>query len=68
MSKPTANWERVGNRFYRKVQLYTSVFNQDLDLQNYLVAEAPYSGAVGTGQVLSDIGRLLIIAHSSRAR
>lgn len=47
MSKPTADWERVGDRFYRKIQLYTSVFDQDLELENYVVAGAPFSGAVG---------------------
>lgn len=48
MSKPTANWEKVGDKFYRKVQLYTAVFDQDLELDKYNVAGAPYSGAVGT--------------------
>lgn len=47
MSKPTANWEKVGDKFYRKIQLYTAVFDQDLELENYNVAGAPYSGAVG---------------------
>ena len=47
MSKPTANWEKVGDKFYRKVQLYTAVFDQDLELENYKVVGAPYSGAVG---------------------
>lgn len=47
MSKPTANWDKVGDRFYRKVQLYTDVFDADLELENYLIAGAPYSGAVG---------------------
>ncbi|TKA58749.1 hypothetical protein B0A49_08037 [Cryomyces minteri] len=46
MSKPTADWERVGDRFYRKIQLYTAVFDQDLELENYVVVGAPYSGAV----------------------
>ncbi|PSN65980.1 vacuolar protein sorting-associated protein 16 [Corynespora cassiicola Philippines] len=46
MSKPTANWEKVGDRFYRKIQLYTDVFDQDLELENYNVVGAPYSGAV----------------------
>ncbi|KAK3653986.1 Vacuolar protein sorting-associated protein 16 [Elasticomyces elasticus] len=46
MSKPTADWERVGDRFYRKTQLYTSVFNPELELENYVVTGAPYSGAV----------------------
>jgi len=47
MSKPTADWDKVGDRFYRKTQLYTSVFDQDLELENYVIAGAPYSGAVG---------------------
>jgi hypothetical protein len=47
MSKPTANWEKVGDKFYRKVQLYTAVFDQDLELEKYNVVGAPYSGAVG---------------------
>ncbi|KAL1304186.1 hypothetical protein AAFC00_000609 [Neodothiora populina] len=46
MSKPTADWERIGDRFYRKVQLYTSVFDADLELENYVVAGAPLSGAI----------------------
>ncbi|KLU89128.1 vacuolar protein sorting-associated protein, partial [Magnaporthiopsis poae ATCC 64411] len=43
---PTASWEQVGDRYYRKVQLYTAVFDQDLDLDNYVVAGAPDGGAV----------------------
>ncbi|KAF1989862.1 vacuolar protein sorting-associated protein 16 [Aulographum hederae CBS 113979] len=46
MSKPTADWDRVGDRFYRKVKLYDEVFDQELELENYLIAGAPYSGAV----------------------
>ncbi|KAF1996789.1 vacuolar protein sorting-associated protein [Amniculicola lignicola CBS 123094] len=46
MSKPTANWEKVGDKFYRKVELYKEVFDQDLELENYHAAGAPYSGAV----------------------
>ncbi|KAK5137309.1 hypothetical protein LTR08_000279 [Meristemomyces frigidus] len=46
MSKPPADWERVGDRFYRKTQIYTSVFDPDLELENYVVTGAPYSGAV----------------------
>ena len=47
MSKSTADWERIGDRFYRKTQLYTSVFDPDLEIENYVVTGAPYSGAVG---------------------
>lgn len=45
--KATAGWELIGDRFYRKTQLYTSVFDTDLELENYTIVEAPYSGAVG---------------------
>lgn len=45
--KPTADWERVGNRYYRKVQLYTSVFDPDLELDNYRIVGAPFGGALG---------------------
>lgn len=51
MSKPTTNWEKLGDKFYRKVQLYTAVFDEDLELENYNVVGAPYSGAVGTTPV-----------------
>lgn len=44
---PTAGWEKVGDKFYRKTQLYTAIFDQDLDLDNYIVAGAPYGGAIG---------------------
>lgn len=47
MSKPTTNWERVGDQYYRKIQLYTSIFDEDLELENYLISGAPYSGALG---------------------
>jgi hypothetical protein len=46
-SHPTSSWEQLGERFYRKTQLYTQIFDQDLDLDNFLVAGAPYSGAIG---------------------
>ncbi|KAL8683889.1 MAG: hypothetical protein Q9186_000232 [Xanthomendoza sp. 1 TL-2023] len=48
MSNPTADWEKVGDRFYRKVKLYDAIFDQDLELENYIVAGAPYGGAMGT--------------------
>lgn len=47
MAKPTADWDQIGDRFYRKVQLYTDVFDADLELENYTIAGAPYSGALG---------------------
>lgn len=47
MSNPTADWDKVGDRFYRKVQLYTAVFDHDLELENYIVTGALYGGAIG---------------------
>lgn len=47
MSNPTADWEKVGDKYYRKTQLYTAVFDQDLELDNYIVVGAPYGGAIG---------------------
>jgi hypothetical protein len=47
MSHPTAEWEKVGDSFYRKVQLYTAVFDDDLELENYIIAGAPFGGALG---------------------
>jgi hypothetical protein len=60
MSNPTADWEKVGDRYYRKIQLYTAVFDQDLELENYIVAGAPYGGAIGmlTALTLSSLGLL----------
>ena len=47
MSKPTAGWERVGGRFYRKIKLYDAIFDQDLELENHIIAGAPCAGAIG---------------------
>lgn len=47
MTSPTAEWEKVGDKFYRKIQLYTAVFDQDLELENYVVTGCSYGGAIG---------------------
>jgi hypothetical protein len=47
MSKATADWKRVGDRFYRSTRLYTGVFDPNLELENYVVVGAVYGGAVG---------------------
>lgn len=44
---PRADWESVGDKWFRKTQLYTAVFDQDLDLDDYVVTGAPYAGALG---------------------
>lgn len=50
MSNPTAEWEKVEDRFYRKVKLYDAIFDQDLELENYVIAGAPCAGAIGMPQ------------------
>jgi hypothetical protein len=47
MANPTADWEKVGDKFYRKIQLYTAIFDQDLERENYIVTGCSYGGAVG---------------------
>lgn len=44
---PLANWEKVGDSFYRKIRVYDAIFDDDVELENYLVAGAPYGGAIG---------------------
>ncbi|KAF7874793.1 hypothetical protein EAF04_001967 [Stromatinia cepivora] len=46
MTSPTAEWQKVGDKFYRKIQLYTAVFDQDLELENYVVTGCSYGGAI----------------------
>ncbi|CAG8258947.1 unnamed protein product [Penicillium salamii] len=43
---PLANWEKIGNSFYRKIAVYDAIFEDDVELENYLVAGAPYGGAI----------------------
>lgn len=44
---PRADWERLGDRFYQKTRIYDGVFDEDLELENYVIAAAPYAGALG---------------------
>ena len=48
MSNPTADWGKVGDGFYRKIKLYDAIFDQDLELENYVIVGAPCAGAIGT--------------------
>ncbi|ETN45012.1 uncharacterized protein HMPREF1541_09888 [Cyphellophora europaea CBS 101466] len=56
-TNPRAGWERIDNQFYRKIRLYEQVFDPDLELENYLVAGAPYSGALALWRNESKISR-----------
>ena len=53
MSSATADWDACGDTFYRKTKLYDAVFDDDLDLENHIIAGAPYSGAIGMTASLS---------------
>lgn len=65
MSKPTDGWERLGDRFYRKIQLYTSVFDEDIELENYLISGAPYSGALGMFYCVRGVSESLSLTGAS---
>lgn len=54
MSNPTKDWGRVSDRYYRKIKLYEDVFDPELELENYIVAGAPYAGAIGKYGFSSD--------------
>ncbi|CAG9993459.1 unnamed protein product [Clonostachys byssicola] len=43
---PTSEWESVDGKWFRKTQLYTEVFEQDRDLDNFIVVGAPFAGAL----------------------
>jgi Vps16, N-terminal region. len=49
---PLANWEKVGDSFYRKIAVYDAIFEDDIELENYIVAGAPYGGAIGNSPFL----------------
>lgn len=44
---PTADWESVSDTFYRKIQLYTALWDADFNLNDYFLRGAPYGGALG---------------------
>ncbi|KAI1935115.1 Vacuolar protein sorting-associated protein 16 [Ophidiomyces ophidiicola] len=45
-TNPRADWEKVGDQLYRKVRIYDDVFDEDLELENYIAVGAPYGGAI----------------------
>lgn len=52
---PRADWERLDEQFYRKVKVYEALFDEDLELENYIVAGAPYGGALGKPASIDDL-------------
>lgn len=68
-SNPLANWEKVGDSFYRKIPVYDAIFDEDVELENYIVTGAPYGGAIGeTGVLFVLIYRLRIVPFSTLSR
>ncbi|KAF9114225.1 hypothetical protein BGX27_011427 [Mortierella sp. AM989] len=43
MSPPTADWIQLQNRFYRKQEIYTMLWEQ-VDLSKFMIAAAPFGG------------------------
>ena len=64
MANPTADWETVGDRFYRKVKLYEAIFDSELELENHLIAGAPFAGALA---LYRDEGKLQAYRTSQSA-
>lgn len=57
LANPRAGWEKIGTEFYRKITLYTSTFDKDLDLENYHCVGAPFSGALALWRDTSKVTR-----------
>ncbi|KAK9459853.1 Vps16, N-terminal region-domain-containing protein [Lipomyces oligophaga] len=43
---PTLGWERLQDVFYSKRQQYSMMWEDDINLSDYMVAGAPYGGAI----------------------
>jgi hypothetical protein len=54
-SNPLANWEKIADSFYRKIPVYDAIFDEDVELENYIVAGAPYGGAIGMALIKSNL-------------
>lgn len=65
---PRADWERLGDRFYQKVRIYDGIFDEDLELENYVVAAAPYAGALGIAPIapffVKDTNSMVLLKRS----
>ncbi|KAL7272754.1 Vacuolar protein sorting-associated protein 16 [Rhizina undulata] len=46
ITSATQGWERVEDKFYRKILLYSGIFDSDLDLSEYVITGAPFGGAL----------------------
>lgn len=57
---PRSGWEKIDNQFYRKIRLYDQIFDSDLELENYFIAGAPYSGALALWRDETKIARFRV--------
>jgi len=50
-SNPSSEWQQLGDRFYRKVELYASLsWNEQIDLAKFTVCGAPYGGPLAVSR------------------
>lgn len=49
LQNPTSSWELVSGQYYRKLSLFTPSWSgdEDFNLDDYIVAGAPFGGALG---------------------
>ncbi len=50
LPNPTSTWETVSNTYYRKLTLYSELWedNGEFNLDDYIVAGSQFGGAIGT--------------------
>jgi vacuolar protein sorting-associated protein 16 len=64
LTNPRVGWEKIDNQYYRKIILYEQVFDPDLELENYIIAGAPYSGALALYRNETKIARYRVGAST----
>lgn len=52
MSLQTANWNYLGNQFYKKFEICQMLWNGIINLEDYVIAAAPYGGPIGMRTVM----------------
>eukprot|EP00003_Mantamonas_plastica_P023305 TRINITY_DN416_c0_g1_i1.p1 TRINITY_DN416_c0_g1~~TRINITY_DN416_c0_g1_i1.p1 ORF type:complete len:831 (-),score=270.28 TRINITY_DN416_c0_g1_i1:30-2522(-) len=63
LAHPTAEWNQLYDRFYRKREVYTMEW--DVDLENYTLAAAPFGGPVA---LIRDSSKILRMTNSSTVK
>lgn len=61
----TAGWEQVEDKYYRKILLYSALWDPDFDLSDYIVAGAPYGGALGKPALWILGAKMLMLFYTS---